>query len=460
MATDDIDDYSLVSSSIFYAKKNSPEKQKILLNLSSIQTSVPNTKHAAFSKELEETPSIEMDTEKISSLEKEKKDNSLPKEKGPIYQPQQLSTYYSEIPPMKEVNSSFKKTQKKEKRKLKSPTRVLLTAALIDTKKRLSTDSKQQSSRKKTIPRKKMTKKDIEKIQEQTIGLNHFVSEKIVKIKEITKIQPEMKIQEPDADIQIQQESFLKENDPFPFTNLTEWLIWHQNYPELAFVRETYDLGEVPDDAEVFWVNVMNDPEFFNTNWQIVGSNVDIDLIKNQGRPDLKPEWDILSSLTDGFSTFFGDVYQILSQNSQGLQNYRYGILQFALKGLLLLDLAFFKRQKWFSKGSYGDLMTRLKELDLFISQQSIHAYHQNIGSLTEKDEWYTGLVSFDLISSQSTFLKEFSKNQLAEDTKIQMIKQEDLNQMIAEKLSMIEKADQIRIRNILRKLEVQGTTN
>lgn len=467
MATDDFNDFSSVFSSIFYAKRNSPEKQRLILNFSSTTTS---SYHSSVQTEKQDLPPLSFtkqfeqnsDTSKISFKGARKKKESFSKEKQIIYQPQQLSSFYSEIPLMKEVISSPSKTKKREKGKENSRTRQVLTDALIETKKRLSTQPKIQSSKEKITSRKKKKKQDFEKLQKQTIRLNHFISEEIVRTKEIRS---EPLVQVVDSNARTQHEFFLNDNDPFPFTNLTEWLIWHEYYPELGFVREAYDIEQVPDeeDVEVFWVNIMNDPEFFNPNWRIAGSSIDIDSIKYQRRPDGTPEWDIISSYTDGFSIFFEDVYQILSQNSQGLQNYQYPILQFALKGLLLMELTYFDdlKQKWFRKGTVEDLMTRLKELDQFIIQQeNLSAYQQNLKSQLMKNEWYIGLICFDLIVIQSTYLKHFSQNQLTEDEKIQVIKEENLNQAIGKKLSTIEKLEKIRVRNLQKKLKVSRTSD
>lgn len=460
MTTDDIDDFSSVSSAVFYAKKNSPEKQKELLNLLSTPSPVESTTQVFSSQSSSNDSSqplmIETVPSKIS-LEH----GSYHKTKRLGYQPQQLSTFYSDIPLIEKVITSDIQPRKRIKKKIASPTRQLLTDALFDTKKRFVIKRKSQSSKKKQISRRKKKKQDKKKIQEQTIRLSQFIQEKTVKTKEIKPQQITSNVPESEADVRIPQELSLKVNDPFPFTNLVEWLIWHNNFPELAFVREAYDLEQVPseEDVEVFWVNLRNDPEFFSSDWQMTGSSIDIESIKEQGRrPDWKPEWDIISSYTDGFSTFFEDVYQILFQNPQGLY-YRYPILQFALKGLLLIELAYFdeKDMLWYSKGSPENLATRLKELDKFMSQQDdIPSYHRNLSSLLAKNEWNIGLVCFDLVIP-ATYLKHFSQNLLSEDEKIQVIKEGDFTQTILKKLSMIEKLDKERVKNLQKKFEVIG---
>ncbi|MFX1284175.1 MAG: hypothetical protein ACFFB5_10990 [Promethearchaeota archaeon] len=448
MAIDDIDDFSSVSSSIFYAKRNTLEKQGLLLNLASIE------RHD--SSKQTELPALGSPSERSSignsHLDVEIEESPSSWKKKIIYKPQPLSTYYSEIPVIKKEKKPIKKINKRKRGKKTSPTRQLLTSALLETKERLLTHEKSYL-KKKTLSRQEKKKRDLWKRKKQTIELNHFISEINVRTKEI---QAEA-LMKPDV-YQIQQESTLKENDPFPFTNLTEWLIWHNNYPELAFVREAYDLEQIPEegDVEIFWVNVMNDPEFFNPDWRIAGSTIDLDSIKYQRKSDWKPEWDIMATYTDGFSTFFKDIHQILTQNPQGL-NYRYSILQFALKGLLLLDLAYFdaEKQKWFSKGSFEDLMIRLKELDQFVSQQeNVSTYQQNLTPSMVKNNWYSGLICFDLLITQSIYLKHFSQNQLTEDEKIHVINQANFRQTILKKLSTLEEMDTTRVRSLQRKLQ------
>ena len=429
MASDDIDEFSTVSSSIYYAIRNPPEKQKLLLDSSSTKRII--------SSERQESPSVE-ENDKIPSVIQRKI----------ILRNQPLNTFYSEIPPVEEEKIPVKR-KKKAKLVKASPTRQLLTTALQDTKERLSSQKNQPISQQKPISKTEIKKQARKKIQDQTIRLNQFIQEKKV----LVKIQERKNIPLESTSSEI--ESFSNENDPFPFTNLSEWLIWHHNYPELAFVREAYDPEQIPDegDIEVFWVNIMNDPEFFNPEWRIAGSSIDMDLIKQQKRPNWAPEWDIMSSYTDGLSIFFEDVYIILSSFPQGLKNYRYPILQFALKGLLLLDLVHYDNQKWYRKDLREDL-SRFSRFDQFVTEQeNISAYRRNLRSNEMQNDWYAGLVCFDLIIIHSSFLKRFSQNQLSEDEKILILIEEGLNEIVSQKLAVIEKLEQLRVKNLRVKL-------
>ncbi|MFX1507674.1 MAG: hypothetical protein ACFFDC_16430 [Promethearchaeota archaeon] len=437
MASDDIDEFSTVFSSIYYAIRNSPEKQKLLINISSTQTTV--------SGKLSESQ------ESASSIEESLEENEVEtptKQRKRILRPQPLFTFYSEIPPVEKKLTG--KRKKKPKSGKVSPTRQLLTTALQKTKVRLSSQKIKPISKQKSISKKEIKKQAQKKIQDQTIRLNQFIQDKKVSV----KIQ-EINIESQESTSN-EIEPILNEDDPFPFTNLSEWLIWHHNYPELAFVREAYDPDQIPDegDIEVFWVNIMNDPEFFNPEWRIAGSSISIDSIKQQKQPNWAPEWDILSSYTDGLSIFFEDVYSILSNYSQGLKNYRYPILQFALKGLLLLDLVYYDNQKWYRRGLREEL-SRLAKLDHFISEQeNLSAYRLNLKTEEMKNDWYAGLVCFDLIIIRSSFLKRFSRNQIPEDDKVLVLKEEGLNEIVSQKLATIEQLEMLRVKSLRTKLE------
>lgn len=438
MASEDADEFSTVSS-IFYAIRNSPEKQKLLLNNQSAQSPKIEEKQTETSIS-SQLPLFEENAKSTTPIEKKE----VPFRKRPLFD------FYPEIPPIAEVKRPL--TKRKREKKV-SPTRKLLATALQETKKRIVSQQKLQVKR-KTISKKEMKRKALKKIEDQTIKLNQFIPEKKVVIKAIKENDPES--QEMNV-TQLNLEAVLDENGPFPFTNLSEWLIWHHNYPELAFVREAYDPEQIPDegDIEVFWVSVMNDPEFFNPEWRIAGSTIDIDSIRQRRHLDWAPEWDIMSSYTDGLSIYLEDVYQILSNYPQGLENYRYPVLQFALKGLLLLDLVHYDHQKWFKKGKREDL-SRLTKLDQFISgQDNLSTYRFNLNPEKMNTDWYIGLICFDLIIIRSSFLKRFSQNQITEDEKVQVLIEEDMNQIISDRLSTIEELERLRVKNLRKKLLV-----
>ena len=426
MASDDRNEFSTVSSSIFYAIKNPPEKQKLLLNVLSAQSTTIDK---------QETPS-----QALVNEERKKQIRKI------HLKPQPLFTFYSDIPPL-EVEEFPQKKRKVKTTAKPSPTRQLLITALQETRVRIN-EQKEPTLKKKSISKKEMKKRVREKIQDKTMKLSQFIPEKKVVVKSEKIFSPELNL-----------EPFFIEDEPFPFTNLSEWLIWHHNYPELAYVREAYDPEQIPDkgDIEVFWVNIMNDPEFFNAEWRIAGSRIDIDSIKHQKHPNWAPEWDIISSYTNGISLFLEDVYFLIPNSPNGLENYRYPILQFALKGLLLLDLVYYdnQTQKWFRKGTREDL-SRLARLDQFVSEQdNLSTYRHILNNEDIKADWYIGLVCYDLIIVHSSFLKRFSQNQLAEDEKISILIEEDLNQLISEKLSVIEEFERVRVRNLRKKLEL-----
>ena len=297
---------------------------------------------------------------------------------------------------------------------------------------------------------------------DRTIDLTQFIP------KDSPKLEPENQITEPlettsqEMDKTVvkptirSQIPILSESDQFPFTTLAEWLIWHSNFPELAFVREAYDLDAVPMDSdEVYWINVMNEPEFFNSDWKMAGSIIhDLNLARRQGPPSGSPDFDMDLVLTEGFSTLFTDIYQILTKMPAGLKNYRYPVLQLALKGLLLLDLVYLDQGYWFAKESGEELHFRVTKLDEFIEQQEVELdYEENTKLWIGTEKWQRGLVCFDLLISKSIYLSTFSQTHLNEKVKISTLIKNDLNQSIVSNLNEVKFMDELRVKSLLAQL-------
>ncbi|MFX0171098.1 MAG: hypothetical protein ACFE9L_04190 [Candidatus Hodarchaeota archaeon] len=463
--SEDIDEVSSVTSSIFYAIKNSLSIQKRLLDFSSKITTEISSKRS----EIKPKPPSTQDTKFKESFQP--KDSRL-KKKTTIYQTQSLSIFYPEISEIEEKKKNVRGASKQRIKTRQSPTRKLNSFTIEEIQK-LSVEKPVEKAKKKRDLKKKKEIKELKFENRIILSLTDFISEEIVKIDNKPKI-----ISDVDLDTQtnltpyeIVQRSgtqtfgdqFLSDSDPFPFTSLAEWLLWHRDYPEYSYVREAFDLDQVPEipDIEVFWVNTMNEPEFFSQNWRIAGIMIeDINTLKFKGRPEGMPEWQILPSETDGLSIFFEDVYRILLQNPQGVQNYNYPILKFALRGLNLLNLANYDeiKERWFGIGGFEDLIIRLRELDQFISDQTnIGDYQRNVEILfSRSDEWYLGLVCFDLVSTQSAFLKHLS-NQILEfsaDEKIKILNKSPFRDRIVRKLTKLKIFDQIDDKRILDQLK------
>lgn len=462
-----------VSSSIFYAKKNSPSKQSLLINLNqdsteSLQRIEPNNQKNVDPKESKSNHRSEQVESKTKTRIKKTNTSREEKKRKPKLKHNLLSHYYPEIP-KPEKRPSTKKTSTKRKSQ-QSPTKLLLKSALKETKKRIEVKSNKKEPKKLGSRKKKRKHKTLKKLK--VIELNEFVSHK----KYTLQIEPNRN-QNPKPEIPIYTKSNEEKTSQinehpviddihFPFTSLTEWLIWHKNYPELEYVRETHDLDEVPDDSdEIFWVNIMNEPEFFNTSWKMAGTIIeDINALKFKGNPNLVPDWDMDQEYTDGFFPFFRDVFQILKYNSNGIRNYRYPILLFALKGLLLLELVTLDpvSNRWFSKGSFEDMNNRLKELDSFVSHQRTQKEYQKIirsyKANTVTSNWYSGIISFDLLVMKSLFLSTFFEAIMKEEDKIKIIKEEDYSKLIFEQLKEIQFLDRQRINSVLKNL-IPSTT-
>ncbi|MHA2224315.1 MAG: hypothetical protein ACXAC8_03885 [Candidatus Hodarchaeales archaeon] len=460
MSREEFDGFSSVSSSIFYGIRHSQEKQSQILNISTGSVSTPST--YLDEGEKQSTDISETIPSKEIIEKKEKKQLSLMK---PILEQMTLVNFYPEINKVVQKTSS---SVKKSRRKRTSPTKQLLISTLVETKQKLQDQSKKTLEKKDYVSKKRRSKEKNQK-KTQYISLDQFkISEKTVKIREIPKISENSNSKTPleaktNSQSQINKindliDSETTKSDLFPFTTITEWLIWHENYPELAFVREVYELDHVPDneDIEVFWVNVMNEPEFFNPNWRIAGTKIDVKTVKSHGRPEGEPEWNILSSITDGFSTYFEDVWSLLSLFSHGMKNHSYKILQFALKGLFLLDLSsfVFKNSRWHQKGSSEELITRLKELDRFVDQQETpQEYKQNLERLLAKNDWRVGLVCFDLIA-HSSLQTEFSSKRVSLKDKLETIKSIDIQNRLINKLTSLGSYDQQGTEKLVRLLK------
>jgi hypothetical protein len=338
-------------------------------------------------------------------------------------------------------------------KKPSSITKQLLLDALNDSKQQLKVDTatKSKALKKKALSKPRMTKKERKELeQKRTIKLTKFIPESVLTHSKVSSKPITRRIIR-----KADQNSILEESDLYPFTNLIEWLIWHQNFPELAYVREAYDLDSVPQDSdEVYWINVMNEPEFFTSNWKVAGSKIyDLERIRTLGPPGGEPEFNMdLIQTENGFSTLFSDVHMILTKMTDGLKNLRYPILQLALKGLLLLELAYMDENlRWFALGSNQDLKTRLSFLDDFIGEQESRVdYEDNIRRLIKTEVWQTGIITFDLLIMKSMFLSTFSRTRIQEEIKIEILRSNKFQQEVILRLKTVDKLDRLRVKNLI----------
>jgi len=196
----------------------------------------------------------------------------------------------------------------------------------------------------------------------------------------------------------------------------------------------------------------MNEPEFFNSNWKMAGSVIhDLNLAKRQGPPSGSPDFDMDLVLTQGFFTLFTDIYLILTKMPNGLKNYRYPVLQLALKGLLLLDLVYVEKNIWFAKESEEELQLRVKNLDEFIKQQEDEIkYETNVKQLMlDTRLWQKGIICFDLLITKSIYISTFSQTHLTEKMKIAILRKNMFQQEILSRLIPVGFMDQLKINTL-----------
>jgi hypothetical protein len=374
--------------------------------------------------------------------------------------PLTLASFYPEVTVEEKVTAITRKKKKKES----SRTKQLLLNALADSKIKLSHLLEKEPSQMSSIVRKSrrlINKERKEREKERTINLSNFIPMKTLsetkatgKISELSVKNEEDKVSESRPIIR-SQIPVMGETDQFPFTTLAEWLIWHTNFPELAFVREAYDLDAVPSDSdEIYWINVMNEPEFFNSNWKMAGSIIhDLNQARRQGPPTSIPDFNLDFNLTEGFSTLFMDIYLILTKMPNGLKNHQYPVVQLALKGLFLLDLIFMDHGKWFAKESEEVVNDRVKELDRFmLLQETEENYKEEVELLFESGEWQEGIVYFDLLISKSLYLSTFSQTHITEEAKLVGLKKLRNSKKIQIQLNKIEFLDERRVNVLLSK--------
>jgi len=425
---------STVTSSLLYAKKNPPNKQELLLDIP-VSSDTSEAIDESILQEREDTPSIS-----VPVHEKETKKNK----------PQSLQVFYPEIPPAKKELSS-KKRKKRSTKKQSSRTKQLLLEALNESKLQLQTKEIDKAKKTKKKSPTRMTRKQRKEYeQKKTVKLTSFIPQIVIKPLEHSSDNiSKSTIRKSD------QIPLLEDSDPYPFSTLIEWLIWHNSFPELAYVREAYDLDSVPQDSdEVYWINVMNEPEFFTSNWKVAGSRIyDLEGIRTRGPPGGEPEFNMDLVLTEnGFSTLFSDVHMILNKMPDGLKNLRYPILQLALKGLLLLELAYMDENlRWFALGSDKDLKERLSVLDSFVGEQeSRDDYEVNVRSMMNAEVWQKGIISFDLLIMKSMFLSTFSRTQIPAEIKIAVLNTNKFQQGVISRLNAVDQLDRLRVKDLI----------
>ncbi len=428
----------MVSSSLFYAMKNPILVQDKILNIESIATdkSLPTNKNKS----------------KVTPQSTESKTKAL----GYTFKP--LTSFdpdykEKELNPKTDMVLKVNELPYASIRK-ESQTKLILTRELANVRERFNQQKQKKASKTNVQKLKRISKKELKKKREKIISsLDKYVNSEKVQIRQSLSIS---KDEVYTSSSSIETNSLNEVNqEPFAFTKLSEWLIWHNSFPELSHVREAYDLDEVPEDSEVeiFWVNILDEPSFFNPNWKIAGTRVyDKNSFRSQNYSPNEPEWSILSSLTDGFSLFFEDVWKIIAISPDGIQNYRYPILQLALKGLISLDLIEYRKGNWFTKGSLSELRVRVKELDIFIaSQESPTEFEKNVKQVIKTDlKWNFGIIAFDLFITNSTFIKAFKTRQdLSEVEKVETINRYGISNEIVKSLNNLEKLDSRRVRQL-----------
>ncbi|MHA1967306.1 MAG: hypothetical protein ACW964_05850 [Candidatus Hodarchaeales archaeon] len=173
-----------VSSSIFYAKKNTPSKQNLLLRFdqdTNAMTQVIDKKEENSSEISESSISVNLKDSSVKESSKiaNEKPREVTKAQKPKFIHNVLSQYYPELPESDKSNSKIPRPKKFAKKA--SPTKLLLTSALKETKKRFKEKSgKKEPS--KPVTDKNTLKKSKAQSKFTIRRLNDFVSVKRIKI--------------------------------------------------------------------------------------------------------------------------------------------------------------------------------------------------------------------------------------------------------------------------------------
>ncbi|MFW9854366.1 MAG: hypothetical protein ACFFFG_04870 [Candidatus Thorarchaeota archaeon] len=464
-------------SSLFYCRKLTDSKQAILLKLTTRKNSNTLLEGGGNLEDTftHENTSVSIRTGKQDIVVKSNKyRKDVEKVTHPTFKLIPLSSINGFNMPEMDVDTLPK--SRKAINHTKSPTRTRLTLALRETKKKIkkkkSSLTEGKGVRKKS-QRRSETKKSSTVVRKHIRPLGRFFDKKIYPPEASLSLEPKTssfqslnREKRPLLDKEVHfhyltEDQFLDDTEPFPFSTLNEWLIWHHNYPQYAHVREAYDLNEIPEtmDLEIFWVNIKSEPEFFSSTWEMLGAKIaDVNSIKFNGLPEFLPEWKIGSMVTDGFASLFMDVYQLLMINPKGIANNRYPIFQFAMKGLTLLGSTYMDKKtgRWHCILKDNELEMRIKVLDQFVNQQETPiGYERTLDPLLAVNKWYGGIIAFDLLASRSTFMREFTngKTDLKEDIKIEMIKNSIFKEGVIQKLESVKELDRYTVLQIIAKL-------
>ncbi|MHA1228430.1 MAG: hypothetical protein ACTSPV_17000 [Candidatus Hodarchaeales archaeon] len=404
-----------VSSSLFYAIPNPPEKQKAILNYNNPASDIEDS-------EVEKLEPSTISTKKSKAV-KQKRINRIRNHKNVFKAaPSQLGEFYPGFEIISTIQSKPRKKTKSSSKTRKTTTKSMKTGTLDINKNKSRKEIKKKSKKKAAVKVKK--KKKVSKNSRNVSPLTDFV--KLVPL----TIKTNKKIQEVQNGSDSIRKTIYTENEPFPFTNLVEWLLWHENYPELAYVREAYSPDDIPDNSKVYYINLAGQPVFYDHDWRIAGSEIELNSLYNRNMPD-HADWEIFSVATDGLTSLFEDIWQILFQNPVGLDNNRikrYPLVQFALKGLLLLELVLFnpENRRWFSKGTIEDLRLKTNELDSFMTNQAtIEDYESLLNTTVSDEKLLTRLICIDLLFTNSSFLSSTARK-LSAEQKITSVKKYD----------------------------------
>lgn len=463
-------------SSLFYCRKLSDSRQEILLRLTTRKNSdtlLTKGDNQGASMDDPAPPDIKNGIQGISA-KSNKYQKDLEKTKHLTFRPIPLSSINGFN--VAETDVDELPTSRRAIPHTKSPTRTKLKLALRETKSKLNKEKSSSSKGKRAKNnslRRRGTKKSSTVVRKHIRPLGGFFDKRIIPSRDALSLENQkrnLRSLNQDKKPSVHRKvdfhylsdiQFLDDNEPFPFSTLNEWLIWHHNYPQYAHVREAYDLNEIPEamDLEIFWVNTKSEPEFFSSTWEMFGAKIpDLSSIKFDGLPEFSPEWKIGSMVTDGFTSLFMDVYHLLMINPMGISNHRYPIFQFAMKGLTLLGSTYMDKKtgRWRCSLDDDELEMRIKVLDQFVNQQEAPiGYERTLDPLLAVNRWYSGIIAFDLLASRSTFMREFinGKPDLKEDKKIELIRNSVFKDIVVQKLESVKELDQYTVQQITAKL-------
>ena len=85
--------------------------------------------------------------------------------------------------------------------------------------------------------------------------------------------------------------------------------------------------------------------------------------------------------------------------------------------------------------------------------QKSKSDYEYSVSNLKDAGTWQKGIITFDLLIMKSMFLSTFSRTQISEEMKLEILKNNKFHQELISRLKSIAQLDRLRVNKLIQQI-------